>query len=316
MGSDAAAGGLPVLVLEDPLVELPGGVAGELLAEVDRPRALDVGEVTSAEGDQFVGKGVGFIGIHRHLHGLDDRLDFFAEIVIGHAEDGDVDDLGMADDHVLGLLGVDVHPTGDDHVRLAVGEEDEVVVGEVADVAEGAPRLGGVAGALRLRRVVVVLEVGSTTEVDGAALTDRHLLALVVADVHHTVDRRAHGALVGQPHVAVAVDEAVALGSRVVLVDDRAEPLDHLLLDLYRARSGSMDDALQRRHVVLGPHLRRQLQQADEHGRHDLGVGDPETLDELEVLLGVEVLHRHNCGADLVHPQAEPQGSSVVEGRR
>ena len=44
-GSDRTAGGRPVLVLQQPLVELAGRVAGQLLAEVDRARALDVGEL-------------------------------------------------------------------------------------------------------------------------------------------------------------------------------------------------------------------------------------------------------------------------------
>ena len=51
---DRAAGGLPVLVLEEALVELAGGVAGQLVAEVDRARALHVGEVLAAVGDQLL----------------------------------------------------------------------------------------------------------------------------------------------------------------------------------------------------------------------------------------------------------------------
>ena len=89
----------------------------------------------------------------------------------------------------------------------------------------------------------------------------------------------ADGAGVGEPLLAVAVDEPVALGAGVVLVDHRAEPLDHLLLDRDRARRGGVDDALQRRHVVAGADLGGQLEQADEHRRHDLGVGDAVALD-------------------------------------
>ena len=71
----------------------------------------------------------------------------------------DVEDLGVQGEHVLDLLRVDVHPAGDDHEGLAVGEEQVAVVVEVADIADGGPvrvlgmpRLGG------LLRVVVVLE--------------------------------------------------------------------------------------------------------------------------------------------------------------
>ena len=130
-----AAGGRPVLVLEQALVELAGGVAGELGAEVDRAGALHVGQVLPAVGDELaleVGAGVG------HVDGLDDRLHLLAEVVVGHAEDGDVGHLRVQREDVLGLLRVHVHAAGDDHVRLAVGEVEEAVVVEVADVAERA----------------------------------------------------------------------------------------------------------------------------------------------------------------------------------
>jgi hypothetical protein len=42
-------------------------------------------------------------------------------------------------EHVLGFLRVDVDAAGDDRERLAVGEEQEAVLVEVADVAEGGP---------------------------------------------------------------------------------------------------------------------------------------------------------------------------------
>ena len=43
----------PILVAQDSLVELARGMAGELVAEVDRARALHVGEVLPAVGDQL-----------------------------------------------------------------------------------------------------------------------------------------------------------------------------------------------------------------------------------------------------------------------
>ena len=44
----------PVLVLQETLVELAGGVSGKFLAEVDRARALHVGELAAAVGDEFL----------------------------------------------------------------------------------------------------------------------------------------------------------------------------------------------------------------------------------------------------------------------
>ena len=116
--------------------------------------------------------------------------------------------------------------------------------------------------------------------------------------------------------LAVAVHEPVALAARVVLVDHRAEPLDHLLLDRDRAGGCGVDDALQRRHVVLRAGLLGQLEHAHEHRRHDLAVGDVILVDEAEVLLGIEVLHRHDRGPDAMSRQAEAKGSCVVEGCR
>ena len=51
--SDAAAGSLPVLVLQQSLVELAGGMAGEFLAEVDRAGHFTSASLASAELDQF-----------------------------------------------------------------------------------------------------------------------------------------------------------------------------------------------------------------------------------------------------------------------
>ena len=45
----------------------------------------------------------------------------------------------MHDQCVLDLLGIDVDATGDDHERLAIGEVQEALVVEVANVAERRP---------------------------------------------------------------------------------------------------------------------------------------------------------------------------------
>ncbi len=166
------AGGLPVLVLEEPLVELARGVAGEFLAEVDRTWALDVGELAPAELDQLARERGGLFLVGRHDSRVDDGLDLFAEVVVRHTEHGDVDHLVVGDQHVLGLLRIDVHAAGDDHVGLAVGEVQEAVGVEVADVAERAPALR-VPRVLRLLGVVVVFEFCAALEVDGAGLSLR-----------------------------------------------------------------------------------------------------------------------------------------------
>jgi hypothetical protein len=64
----------------------------------------------------------------------------------------------VRDQEVLGLLRIDVHAAGDDHERLAVGEVEEAVVVDVADVADGAHRPVGRHRLLALLRRVEVLE--------------------------------------------------------------------------------------------------------------------------------------------------------------
>ena len=101
----------------------------------------------------------------------------------------------------------------------------------------------------------------------------------------------------------------------VVLVHDRAPPLDHLLLDGDRARRRGVDHHLQRGEVVPRAHLLGQLEHAHEHRRHDLGVGHLVALDEGQELLRIEVLHDHRGAADPLDGHVEAQRSRVVQRR-
>ena len=100
------------------------------------------------------------------------------------------------------------------------------------------------------------------------------LVAVVVEDADAGEHRLADRAGVREPVGAVDERRAHALGRGVVLVDDRAPPLDHLALHLDRARRGRVDRDLLRRQVVAGAHLVGQLQHAHEHRRHPLAVRD------------------------------------------
>ena len=69
--------------LQEALVELAGGMAGQLVEEVDAARALHVGQVLAAVGDELaleLGTGVG------HVDRLHDRLHLFAEVLVRHAD--------------------------------------------------------------------------------------------------------------------------------------------------------------------------------------------------------------------------------------
>ena len=119
-----------------------------------------------------------------------------------------------------------------------------------------------------------------------------------------------------KPRFAVAVDEPVSFGAGVVLVDHRSEPLDHRLFGRSWARRRSVDDVLQRRHVALGSGRLVKLQHPHEHGRHDLAVRDFVLFDELQVALGVKVLHGHDGHPECMHRHTEAQWGCMVKGRR
>ena len=116
--------------------------------------------------------------------GLDHRGDFLAPLVTRRADHGGVGDRGMSEQHVLHLGGVDVHASGDDHVGLAVAEEQVAVVVDVPDVADRVEL--ALAVCCRLVRVVVVVELPHRlAQVDEAGHTRRALVAVVVEDPEH-----------------------------------------------------------------------------------------------------------------------------------
>ena len=69
--------------------------------------------------------------------GLDDRLDLLAPVLVRDAEHGDVADLRVRQEHAFDLGRIDVDAARDDHVDLAVAQEQVAVLVEVADVADG-----------------------------------------------------------------------------------------------------------------------------------------------------------------------------------
>src|SRR5215207_2920801 len=90
---------------------------------------------------------------------LDYGLDLLAHVLVGDADDRDVEDLRVHGQTVLDLLRVDVRAAGDDHEGLAVGEVQVAVLVDVAEVPHGRPgRVLRVLRLTRLLRVVVVAE--------------------------------------------------------------------------------------------------------------------------------------------------------------
>ena len=232
---------------------------------------------------------------------LDHCEHLFAPLVVRHPDRGRVADRVVFEQHRVDLGGVDVHATRDDEVRAAVGEEEEAVLIEVPEVAEGevvAPerRLG-------LGLVAVVLELPERRR------PQPHLphrvgwerVGVFVAH-DHLLRRRglADRPRLREPGVRVH-DRARALGRRVVLPHDRAEPLDEPLLDRHRAGRGAMDDCEERRRVVLLAHVVGERQEPVEHRRHHVRVRDSVRLDELEAFALVPPLHEHDGRAPVQH---------------
>src|SRR5207247_2376625 len=125
---------LPVGVAELPPVELPARVAGHVVGVVDRPGDLEPGQALAAVRQQLLGE----LGPGRGPGGrLDHRLDLLAPVLVRDAEDSRVGDLGVGEQLAFDLCRIDVDATGDDHVRLAVAQEEPALVVEVADVADG-----------------------------------------------------------------------------------------------------------------------------------------------------------------------------------
>src|SRR5580704_13114871 len=221
----------------------------QVVDEAHGPGRLVAGDLRLHERDDLLLEFGSRPGTRRRLDESGHRL---AHLRVGDANDRDIVDGRVQRQHVLGLLRVDVDTAGDDRERLAVGEEQEAVLVQVADVAEGGPgRVRRMLGGPGLVRVVVVGERDLVAlEVDTAGLARGQFGAVVRADPYGAVDGPADGARLGEPGGAVDGRHAVALGAGVVLRQDGAPPADHLLLDLNRARRRGVDRDPQAGHVV------------------------------------------------------------------
>ena len=187
------------------------------------------------------------------------------------------------------------------------------------DVPQRAPapvveRLAGLLG------IVVVLEAGRagpTPEVHHAVLADRELLAVVPTDVDLAPDGPAHRPGMGQRLLRGDPGHAHPLGARVVLVDDRAPPLDHPALHLGRARGCRVHHRAQRGHVVGGARTSSgSLSMRTNMVGTNCRVGHALLPDEPQACLGVEVLHDDRGPTQADRRHRPDQRGGVVQGRR
>ena len=286
---------LPVLVLEQALIELSGRVTWELVAEVDGSRAFHVCELFAAIGHQLARDFfAGIIGIHE----LDDCFDFFPEVFVRDTEYGDVLNFWMNGEDVLGLLWIDVDAAADDHVRLAVGQIEKTVVVEFADITEGAPAVRELCGGGLLRIVVVLESSRARSEIDAAFIAYGDFIPFVVDDMHFAVDRLSDRALVSEPISRRRITESVAFGPCVIFVDDGSPPVEHSFLDLDRAGRGCVNREDEAAEVVCSSLLFCELEHPNKHSRNPLAMGNFVVLNRAECAFRIEFLHHDERRAE------------------
>src|SRR5712691_6985484 len=117
------------LRLELLLQDLSRRALGEGVDELHRARVLVSGQALLDEFDDVLCAGLG-AGLER-----DDRFHLLAKPLVGDTDDGRLGHGGMCVDDLLDLTRVDVEAASDDHLLLAIDDEEEAVLVDIAQVA-------------------------------------------------------------------------------------------------------------------------------------------------------------------------------------
>uniref|UniRef100_A0A0N4ZL17 PE-PGRS family protein n=1 Tax=Parastrongyloides trichosuri TaxID=131310 RepID=A0A0N4ZL17_PARTI len=291
------------------LVQLARGVAREVRLEGHRLGRLDRPQTRPHEAAD---SGLHLVGRLSLIHQFDDSHGHLAELVVRHADDGGVLDGFMLQQDGLDLLRIQVHPAGNDGEVATVGQVQIAVGVDVADVAKGLPPLG--AGDLaRLLGVAQILERLGGFEIDVADLADRQLDAVLPQNMDGAVVGPPDRAGMGQPFGRADIGRADAFTARIILVEDRPPPLDHLALDLDRAGRGGVDGDAVAGQVIGGANRLRQLQHAMEHGRHPQAVSHAKALNGLKAGFRVEGLGHDQHGPGVQGGVGEAVRRRVIE---
>jgi hypothetical protein len=179
----------PLLFADHAAEELANGAHGQrLVAEDDAGGLLHRADPVAAPGDQLLLGSVG--ALPQHDHGAW-RL---APLGVRDAHDRDLTHGRVVGDGVLQLRGPDVEAAGDDHVLLAVGEEEVAALVQVADVAGEDEAVAGEPLRGRLRVAQDLFHVAGGVDGDLAPLAGWQLAAVVAEDPDHRPRGRAAGA--------------------------------------------------------------------------------------------------------------------------
>ena len=212
---------------------------------------------------------------------------------------------------------VDVHAARDDHVRRAVAHVQVAVRVEVAHVAERDQAVALDLAACFVVAAVGEIGIGGLVAVDQADLSSGARRAVFTQDAHARVAHRAAGAAGAGGRVArVHHGDHAGLARRIRFIDDGAEPVDHLALDLRRARCPGGGHKAQRRQVVLAAFFVGQLEQAHIHDGHEVDGVDAVALDLLQHAQRIKACVHYQQFRHLRGLLCEEAGRAVIERRR
>ena len=224
-------------------------------------------------------------------------------------------------EHVLDVLGIDVLPAGDDHVLLAVDDEQVAVLVTVADVAGVKPAVADRRRG-RLGRAPVLADHRGRADQDLAQLPGSQVGAVFADHAHLGVDRLAAGRC--EPALArrLAVEGMVVrsqegrldrLRQPVALRERAADRLDRAAQDRQRHRPAAVEHEPQRAEVVGAE--RRRVQQRVEHRRDEQAGRRALALDRRQHLTRLEALQDRVRAAQRRVGRGHEQRAHVVERR-
>ena len=218
-----------------------------------------------------------------------DRDRLFAPALVGHADHGDLAHLRHLIDDALDFGGGDILAAGDDHVLLAVGEIEEAVVVEIADVAAAEP-VAEERGCGLLGIFPVAARDLRAAQADLAVLAGREAVARIVADLDLDMGDRAAGRT-DLFDLAAGLHESVAADGFGQAVGVDVAGIGEILREGANARLRRLLAAADRP-LQAGDVIAFALGAGEDGGRHDRRQPrrvEPVGLDRSQALLGVEI---------------------------
>ena len=220
------------------------------------------------------------LGQRRACVALDGRVDAFAKLIVGNAENRAVLNAGTALKHSFDFGWIDIHPARDDHVPLAVVEEQIAIGIEVADVAASDETVDFDGAAVIVAAVVVEIGIGRQSRVDFAADPGRLFATLLVEDLDRAAGSdTTHCSRPRKPVLRSADGGDAGFGPAVGFHEDRPPPGNHRPLDIRRTRRTRVQHQFERRHVVVAAHLFRELEKPHKECRHHHQRGQTVAID-------------------------------------